>query len=233
MEKIKEFYRNITKTGWIIILLIIAFLLFAVFGVVLSRRGIDLWPFNYNSIDIDVVEDSLNNDRFLSNLDQTMKSSKDSVLSLEDVFDGKYKNSYESATVFVRNTYEVPVAVFVDDKQLKTKNKGQLICGDLTFVVYRIPRGGAVINTTIRAIFDDKIATDFEPGNIIPKFHPNLVFDNATLENGIVRIYLKGDFGDETNICNSKMALIQITETVKKFEGVKSIEIYQNLQKIN
>jgi hypothetical protein len=226
MEKIKEFYDNITKTGWIIISAVFVLILIVILVIVLPKKASDLSQLNESDIQ--------NTDGKSTQNDVSVNSSEQSVLTVSDVLEGEYKNDYQSATVFVQNTADVPVAVYFEDEQQTINDSDQKICGKLTFVTTRLPKSTSIINETLKAVFANKITTDFEPGNIIPVYHPNLVFDNATIDNGVVRVYLKGDFsGDKSDNCGLSMALNQITETVKKFEGVKSVEVYQNLQKIN
>lgn len=232
MERCKEFLRNITKTGWIIISLVIVVILLVIIGILLSNKGVDLWPFNNSSKEM-VVEDE-GTEQLLQELDRTMESAKDSVLSVEDVLNGKYDNSVESATLYVQNTTEVTVAVVIDNQEYEVEGLEEKECGKFALVKTRVPNNPGIINETLKAIFGDKVVTDFEPGNIIPKYHKDLVFDNAVLEEGVAKIYLRGEFSEsEETSCASDLAIIQIEETVKQFETVSQVEIYQNLQKIN
>jgi cell division protein FtsX len=231
MEKIKNFVRNISKTGWIIISVVVVVLILTLVGILLVKRGVDIWPFNNGSSN---KQEIASDKEALANLNNGNQSTNDSVFSAEDVMSGKYSNSVEAAKVFVDNTREVKVAVVFDEKQSEVAKNQKISCGKLTFVSARVPNKTGIINETLKAIFADRIATDFLPGNIIPKYHPNLVFDKATIENGVVQVYLKGDFSvKEEGKCGISLAVSEITETVKQFEGVKSVEIYQNLNKIN
>jgi len=54
------------------------------------------------------------------------------------------------------------------------------------------------------------------------------------LEEGVAKVYLRGEFGEvEGNDCVGDLAITQIEETVKKFDTVVGVEIYLNLQKVN
>jgi hypothetical protein len=226
MEKIKEFYDNITKTGWIVISAVFVLILIVILVILVPQKGSDLTNLSEG--------DSKNTDEQITQDDQFMNNQAQSVLTVDEVLGGEYRNDYESATVFVQNSLDVSVAVYFEDEQESINDNGQKVCGKLTFVTTRLPKSSAIINETLKAVFANKITTDFEPGNIIPLYHPNLIFDNATIDNGVVRVYLKGDFaGNKSDNCGLSMALTQISETVKKIQGVKSVEIYQNLQKIN
>jgi hypothetical protein len=236
MEKIKNLCKDIcdkiSKTGWIVISLVVAVILLVVIGSLLARNGVDLWPFNNGTSD-EVSEDVIGGD-MNDEFEFRLQSANDAVLSAEDVFEGKYDNSVESATVFVNNTREVKVAVVIDDEKYAIDGMDELACGKFSFVLTRVPEVPGIINETLTAVFGDKVATDFTPGNIIPSTHTNLVFEKATLDDGIAKVYLRGEFAEESeDSCNKTLAVTQIVETVKQFDTVSEVEIYQNLQKIN
>lgn len=231
MEKIKNFIRNISKTGWIVISVSIVVLILIVVGFLLVKNNVKIWPFNGK---VSTQENSISNKNNIASLSNDSQSTGDSVFSVEDVMNGKYSNSVQAAKVFVDNTKEVKVAVVFDEKKFEIPDTTNLSCGKLTFVSVRVPNKSGIINETLKAIFDNKVITDFVPGNIIPVYHPNLVFDKVVAENGVVQVYLKGDFSTlKEGKCGISLAVSEITETVKQFEGVKSVEIYQNLNKIN
>lgn len=233
MEKMKEFFRNISKTGWIIISLVIVVILLIIIGVVMASRGVDLWPFN-NNVTERLAEESGEQEEFLQNFDRTLESANDAVLSVEDVLSGKYDNSFESATVYVQNTTEVQVAVVIDEEEYEIDTVDASTCGNLVFVSTRVPNKPGIINETLKAMFTDSISTDFLPGNVLANSNPSLVFDNAVLEEGVAKVYLRGEFGNkEGSECVQSLTVSQIEETVKQFDTVVSVEIYQNLQKIN
>ena len=52
MEKIKNFCRetcgNVSKTGWIIVEIVVALILLVIVGFLLVKSGKDIWPFNNN-----------------------------------------------------------------------------------------------------------------------------------------------------------------------------------------
>lgn len=233
MERCKEFFRNITKTGWIVISLVIVLILLVIIGVLLSKKGVDLWPFNNSKEDNLVVDEGIN-EEFMAGIENTISSSKDTVLSVEDVLEGKYNNSVASATLYVQNTTEVKVAVVIDEEQHQIEGLEQKECGKFAFVTVRVPNNPGIINETLKALFKDNVVTDFMPGNTIVKYNPDLVFDNAVLEDGVAKIYLRGDFGEvEGEGCVTELAITQIEETVKQFDTVNLVEIYLNLEKVN
>lgn len=230
MDRCKEFFSSITKTGWIVFSSAIVLILLVIIGILLARKGVDLWPFNNGSDNLQVSEVS-ENEELMANVDRAMQSAKDSVLSVEDVLDGKYGNSVESATLFVQNTTEVKVALLIDTEASGIEGDISTTCGDFTFVTARVPDKPGIINETLTAVFADKVASDFMPGNVLPKFNSNLIFDNAVLEEGVAKIYVRGEFGD-TN-CAKENAITSIVQTVSQFRTVNEVEIYQNLQKVN
>ncbi len=231
MQKIKDFIDSISKTGWIIVSVVVVILILLIAGFLLVKKEGSVWPFNNKPVSTEEQETQKN---LLANMGGNTDNTNDSVFSSEDVSNGKDSNSIEAANLFVKNTQEVKVAVIIDDEEYAVANSKDLSCGKLAFVSTRVSKKPGIINETLKAMFGDKIVTDFLPGNIIPKYHPNLIFDNAILENGVVQIYLRGDFSTLKNgKCDISLAISQITETVKQFSGIKSVEIYQNLNKIN
>lgn len=231
MEKIKDFVNSISKTGWIIVGVVVIILILLITGFLLVKKEGSVWTLNKEASTGDSQEFKLDlEDNFNGNKDNT----NDLVFSSEDVSRGEYDNSVEAANLFVKNTREVQVAVVIDDEKYAIANSKDLSCGKLAFVTVRVPDNVGIINETLKAVFGDKVSTDFFPGNIIPKYHPNLVFDSAILEDGVVQIYLRGDFSTLKNgKCDISLAISQITETVKQFSGIKEVEIYQNLNRIN
>jgi hypothetical protein len=230
MGNMKEFFRNISKTGWIVVSLVIVVILLIIIGILSAKNGMDWWPFNNGSDSKEWRVDSENgNENLLANVDRALQSAEDSVLSVEDVLSGAYNNDYESATVFIRNTVEIPVAVLgtIEAEEVATST-----CGEIQYVITRVPNKPGIINESMKALFSDKVNTDFEPGNVITRYHQGLVFDNAVLESGVAKIYLRGSLTEDA-VCGADQVVAQIEATVKQFDTVESVEIYQNLNKIN
>lgn len=231
MKRCKEFFESITKTGWIVFSLIIVLILLIIIGFLLSKKGVDLWPFNNGEINGQESEISEENEEILANVERAMQSARDSVLSVEDVLSGKYENSVESATLFVKNTKEVSVLTLIDSNKYEIEPDKSTTCGDFVSVKTRVPDRPGIINETLKAMFGDKIVTDFMPGNIVSKENPNLIFENAVLEQGVAKIYLRGEFAEIE--CVKENTVTSILDTVSQFQNVDEVEIYQNLQKIN
>ena len=232
MERFKEIFINISKTGWIVISSVIVVVLLVIIGILSANKGVDLWSFNNSGDNRELVNDD-RGEELLEELDRTLQSAKDSVLSVEDVLNGRYDNSVESATLYVQNTKEVKIAVVIDSAEHEINGLEERECGKFAFVTTRVPDKPGIINETLKVMFSDNVITDFMPGNIIPKYPPGLVFDRAVLEAGVAKVYLRGEFGElEGSGCATDLAVTQIKETVEQFDTVEAVEIYQNLQKI-
>ena len=88
-------------------------------------------------------------------------------------------------------------------------------------------------NELTKAMFEGKVLADFTPGNIIPIYHPDLIFKSVVIENQVAKVYLDGNFGGEHDgWCDASLALAQIAETAKTFSTVKEVEIYQGDKKV-
>lgn len=160
--------------------------------------------------------------------DVTIVQVESTELTREDIVNGQYRNDVRSATTYVRNTQEVQVAVVIEE--IDSENNES--CGQITFVKNRVA-GPAVLTNILNALFDNEVVTDFNPGNIIPKYHSNLSFERAVINQGVAQIYLAGTFSGSNNAwCDSDLAIAQIVETAKGFSTVNSVEVFQNSVKI-
>lgn len=149
-------------------------------------------------------------------------------LTREDIVNGQYRNDVRSATTYVQNTQEVQVAVVIEEKDSENNES----CGQITFIKTRVV-GPAVLTNSLNALFNNTISTDFNPGNIIPKYHSNLSFERAVINQGVAQIYLAGTFSGSNNAwCDSDLAIAQIVETAKGFSTVNSVEVFQNGVKV-
>ena len=215
MNRIKTLIGQITKQGWVTIISII--------GTVIIIALI-IWlflPKQTEQIE-EITEQESEEIEFIDN-------ATEALFTREDVLNGRYQNDVQGATMYVRNTKEVQVAVVMEDIEDDSSN----LCGQIAFVKTRVA-GPAVLTNSIIALFNDSINTDFNPGNIIPKYHQNLSFDRAIIQNGTAKIYLKGTFsGAHDSWCDSDLAIAQIVQTAKQFETVDVVEIYQNNVKVN
>jgi len=98
---------------------------------------------------------------------------------------------------------------------------------DIVRMIYRyIEPTPAILNATIKELLAYKQEFDYLPGNFVAK-QEKLNFEKATLDNGVAKIYLNGEVA-YAGACDNPRLEIQITETAKQFETVKSVEIYLN-----
>lgn len=61
----------------------------------------------------------------------------------------------------------------------------------------------------------------------------NLTFDRATIENGVAKVYLKGNFGGLGGVCDDPRVQPQLEAVAKQFITVQSVQIYLNGQLFN
>ena len=218
MNKVKEMLSSITKQAWIIsgasVLIII----------ILS---LTVWPFSIFKKEVATEEVKVT-----ENAEE--KSESKDAFNAENVAKGEYKNDVSSATTYVQYTEEVKVAVVVGEAAQKIVGDTlKVSCGQIAFTTTRVA-GPTVLTNSLKALFENKITTDFLPGNIIPSYHPKLTLEKVLIENGVAKIYLGGNFdGEKEGLCGASLAIAQITETAKTFESVSSVEIYQGDKKIN
>ncbi|MEY4440521.1 MAG: hypothetical protein RLY49_147 [Candidatus Parcubacteria bacterium] len=218
MNKIKELIRSITKKGWIIsgIVLLIVIIL-----------GLTVWPL---SIFGKRERSSLEIDKKTEEFVQDVTAQ---VFTKENVMNGEYRNDVEGATTYVRNTQEVQVAVVADAAAQKVlEDTKKVSCGQIAFVTTRVAYP-AVLTNTLKALFENKVAADFTPGNIIPLYHPDLTLQKVMIDSGVAKVYLGGSFnGEKDGWCGASLAIAQIVETAKTFPNVSSVEVYQGDKKV-
>lgn len=217
MNKIKEMISSITKQAWITSIVVI---------LIVVAVSLTVWPFQILKKDQTAKIDSQTQD-FIE--DATAQ-----IFTKDNVLNGEYRNDVSSATTYVQNTQEVQVAVVVGNEAQKIVGDTiKVSCGQISLVTTRVA-GPAILTNALKALFENKITTDFEPGNIIPSYHPELTLDTVVIENGVAKIYLGGNFdGEKEGLCGASLAIAQITETAKSFDAVSSVEVYQGGKKIN
>jgi Sporulation and spore germination len=217
MNKIKEMIGNITKRAWIIS--------GGVLVLVLIIAGLTIWPLSLFKKE---VAEEVNSEE--KNTENQLVSE---AFTKENIKRGEYKNDNSSATLYVKSTQEVQIAVVADAKaQRVLEDTTKVSCGNIAFVTYRVV-GPAVLTNSLKALFEGKVDADFVPGNIIPTYHPELTLENVVVDNGIAKIYLGGNFnGERDGWCDASLAIAQITETAKTFPNVTSVEVYQGEKKI-
>lgn len=217
MNKIKELIQQITKKGVIISGII-------VLGLIIV--GTTVWPYQFFKKEITAEQADINTE-------ESVEKATEQLFTKEDVIRGEYKNDVQSAGVYVNNTQEVQIAVVADETTKKIiGDTKDISCGHITFATTRVT-GPAVLTNSLKALFEDKVAVDFTPGNIIPTYHPELSLKNVVIDDGVAKIYLEGNFtGEHDGWCDASLAIAQITETALTFPSVRTVEVYQGEEKI-
>ena len=129
MKNMKEFFKNISQTGWIIISIAIISILLVIINVYAKKEDSGIvFLGNQDSVP---KEDQVgyNKEESLSNLEKSLTNTTDNVFSAEDVLDGKYGNSVEEATLFVKNTKEVKILVVIDTDKYQAQGIEAKKCG--------------------------------------------------------------------------------------------------------
>lgn len=102
-------------------------------------------------------------------------------------------------------------------------------------VVYFAPREiiptRAPLNAALRELFRKDLSEDAQRGNFIAT-QPELMFDKATLEDGVAHIYLTGQVGPYNGTCDESRAFTQIKETALQFSTVTGVVIYLDGQRL-
>ncbi len=98
---------------------------------------------------------------------------------------------------------------------------------DIVRMVYRyIEPTPAILNATMKELFEYNQQFDYMPGNFVAS-QEKLKFEKAIIEEGTAKIYLNGEVQYE-GACDNPRLEIQITETAKQFDTVKNVVIYLN-----
>jgi len=226
MNKIKELVQKITKKSWIIIGIVALVIILGAGGTIVYSKNPNTWP-------VSLFKKAEQTEKVDAQNTQVVATTTDQPLTKEAVARGEYKNDTQSATTFVNNTEEVTIAVVVNEKTESLIDDAKKIsCGHIAFVTTRVA-GPAILTSALQALFADKVLTDFNPGNIIPSYHPELTLEKVVIENGVAKIYVGGNFsGKHDGWCDASLAIAQITETAKTFSTVQTVEVYQGGEKI-
>jgi len=217
MKKIQEMIEGVEKSTWIIGGTVVLIL------IILS---VTVWPFSLFKKEKNTMEINSETKEFVA-------QATEKVFTKENILRGEYQNDVRGATTYVNSTQEVRVAVVVDEQAKKVIGETQEVsCGHIAFVTTRVV-GPAILTNTLKAIFADKVATDFTPGNSIPSYHPELTFESVSIQDGVAKIYLGGNFsGAHSGVCDASLAIAQLVETAKTFPNIVTVEVYLSGQKI-
>lgn len=209
---------KITKRTWIIS---------GAGALIVIILGLTIWPFSI----IDFKKETAKETN--TPIEVAAEDGVEGVFTKDNVARGEYRNDTQGAQVYVDNTQEVQIAVVADQNaQAVSGNSKQVSCGNIAFVTKRVA-GPAVLTNSLKALFENKVESDFLPGNIIPSYHPELTLEKVVIESGVAKIYLGGNFsGAKDGLCDASLAIAQISETAQTFAGVTSVEIYQGDKKV-
>lgn len=116
----------------------------------------------------------------------------------------------------------VQLAMIASDLEVEGIQRG---CDVVYMMNKQIAPTPAPLNASLRALFNEEVQPDFEPGNFVAT-ETDLEFINATIDNGIARVYLTGDYEVSEDECDANRPMIQIEETALQFSTVNSVEIY-------
>jgi hypothetical protein len=138
-------------------------------------------------------------------------------------------NSDNNATEPAPTTSKVRIALLTDQgtMQLAGKNRG---CDKVVLIERSVTPTTSPLNAALAELFSYKGVwpyTDTQPGNFIST-QTSLSFDLATIENGVAKIYLRGETGPLAGVCDDPRLESQIQETALQFSTVTSVEIYIN-----
>jgi hypothetical protein len=148
----------------------------------------------------------------------------DSNSELEMMKEGDDSGSYDiSGSVFF-NTVKFPV--FADPDLFDYKG-GKNSCGDeIAWVTTNVAPTRAVLNATLKTMFDYKDDLGFTPGNSVAN-QADLNFDRAVIENRVAGIYLTGDF-NIVDDCDISRIITQVEEATLQFGTVTAVQIFLN-----
>ena len=236
MNRFKEFMSRMTKKGWAIIIGVVLVVVLLIAAGVHYAKNPDAWTAFFDRVsDVQVAKKEDKNQG-----DDRKKEDKFADKAADSIFkpvtppvpagSQTGHNPYSVTPSTPRNTrlQEVKVAVVIDEdkyKGIKLNSYKDLSCGRITYVTAWV-QGPGVLNSAYQDMFAARILADFEPNNIIPKYHPNLRFKEARLQDGTLRVYLTGSFGESQGQCGKDLAMAQITETAFLFDNVLKAEIH-------
>jgi hypothetical protein len=121
---------------------------------------------------------------------------------------------------------KVKLALLASPDLFDYRNNEVVGCDALVFAQAEIPATPKVLNSTLALLFTDKFDYGFPPANFISSTQKDLSFDFAIIENGVAKVFLKGETTIENATCDEDRIGYQIRETSKQFPTVKTVEIY-------
>jgi spore germination protein GerM len=135
-----------------------------------------------------------------------------------------------TATGTPASTSRVKIALLDPDHKQGTKERG---CDTVVMVDRTIPATSAPLTAALKQLFSEKELWINGLYNFISKTRDTLLFDRATVENGVAKIYLTGDLGGLSGVCDDPRAAAQIEETALQFPTVQKVELYLNGERVS
>jgi hypothetical protein len=123
------------------------------------------------------------------------------------------------------STSRVKIALLDPDHKQGTKERG---CDTVVMVDRTIPATSAPLTAALKQLFSEKELWINGLYNFISKTRDTLFFDRATVENGVAKIYLTGNLGGLSGVCDDPRAAAHIEETALQFPTVQKVELYLN-----
>lgn len=134
--------------------------------------------------------------------------------------------------VYNTGVEKVKLALLASPELFDYRNHEIVGCDALVFAQAEIPTTPKVLNLTLALLFTDTFDYGFMPANFISSTQKDLEFDHAVIENGVAKVYLKGEMTIDNESCDKARIGYQIRETAKQFPTVKTVEIFNNGSKI-
>lgn len=102
---------------------------------------------------------------------------------------------------------------------------------DLPVLVDRlVPVTTMPLNVSLKALCADQSPWPYDalgPGNFV-SHRSGLKFAEATLDKGVARVYLTGELGALSGVCDGPRLRTQVEATARQFPSVGAVEVYLN-----
>ena len=122
-------------------------------------------------------------------------------------------------------TSRIKIALLDPEHKQGTREAG---CDTVVLVDRTVPATSAPLTAALKQLFSEKETMINGLYNFMAKTRDTLFFDRATVENGVAKIYLTGDLGGLSGVCDDPRAAAQIEETALQVATVKKVELYLN-----
>jgi len=147
----------------------------------------------------------------------------------DEITDEGVLSAENSVTTANRPFYgtKVKIALLANPDLFDYTNNNREACDVVVMVSQTIAPTPQVLNAALAILFTDAFDHGFSPANFIAT-QENLLFQGATIENGVANVYLTGSVGPIAGVCDVPRIETQITETAMQFATVNRVQIYLN-----